>query len=81
VVEREDGNRDVELTVTETSGRAWVKSLPPEEFLYNRQARSIDDASLVAHRTFKTRGQLLAMGVEEKDLDKYAAAGDDNEQS
>lgn len=81
VVERPDGLRDVELTHTEKSGRAWVKSLPPEEFLYNRQARSIDDATLVAHRTQKTRGQLLAMGVSKKDLDEHAGAGEENEQS
>ncbi len=81
VVERQDGLRDVDLTKTEKTGRAWVKSLPPEEFLYNRQARSIDEATVIAHRTTKTRGQLLAMGVKEKDLEQYSGAGEENEAS
>lgn len=66
---------DVELTRTVKGGRARVESVPPEEFIYNRQARSLDESLIVAHRTDKTRGQLLAMGVKEKDIEEHAGPG------
>jgi hypothetical protein len=74
--QREDGTFDVDLTRTLKNGRAWVESVPPEEFLYNRSARRIDTAIILAHRTEKTRGELLAMGVKAKDLDEHGGADD-----
>lgn len=62
----------VHLTRT-TPGRLRVKALPPEEFIYNRLARDAETAILLGHRTMKTRGELLAMGVSEKDLDEYGS--------
>lgn len=69
---------DVELTRTTKGGRARVWSVPPEEFGYNRQARSVSEAHLVFHRTEKTRGELLAMGVKASDIDEHAGPGDSN---
>jgi hypothetical protein len=66
---------DVELTRTIKGGRARVWSIPPEEFIYNRQARSPDVALLLGHRTDRTRGELIAMGVPEKDIDEHAGPG------
>jgi hypothetical protein len=57
-------------------GRARLWSLPPEEFIFNREARDLDSALLVAHRTGKTRGQLIALGVSEEDLLEHAGADD-----
>jgi hypothetical protein len=73
--QREDGTFDVDLTRT-TDGRAWIDSVPPEEWLYNRQARRKEKALVVAHRTEKTRGELIAMGVSEKDIDEHAGTDD-----
>jgi hypothetical protein len=61
---------DVEYTV-EACGRVCVESLPPEEFLFDREARDVESALFVAHRTEKRRGDLIAMGVSEDDLDEY----------
>lgn len=72
---RKDGLFDVECTRTIKGGRARVESVPTEEFVYNRQARSLDEALIVGHRTDKTRGQLLAMGVKAKDIDDHGGAG------
>jgi hypothetical protein len=53
-------------------GRIRVKALPPEEFLYNRSARDTTDSFiLLAHRTEKTRSELLALGVTEKMIDEH----------
>lgn len=66
---------DVDLTKTRDEGRAVIWAVPPEELLYNRTARTLDDALLLFHRTEKTRGELLAMGISEKDLDAHGGAG------
>jgi hypothetical protein len=68
---------DVQLTRTIKGGRVKIYTLPPEEFIFNREARSIDTALLVAHRTDKTRGELIAMGVDEEDIDEYGGMGGD----
>lgn len=60
----------VELTRA-VDGRARVWAVPPEEFIFNREARSLDEALCVAHKTEKTRGELLAMGVSGSDLDEH----------
>lgn len=43
-----------------------VVNVPPEEFLIDRDARSIDDAQLAVHRVKKTVSELRAMGVPEE---------------
>lgn len=77
----EDGQTqlmDVEFTRTVPEGRARFACLPPEEFHFNREARSLDEAEYVAHYTFKTKSELRAMGVSEEDIEEYAG-GPDNE--
>jgi hypothetical protein len=74
---KKSGLYDVEFTRKENDGCARVWELPPEEFIYNREARSLDTALLVMHRTRKTRGELLAMGISKDDLDEYGGTGDD----
>lgn len=63
---------DVEVSRTEPVGRIWVKEIPPDDFFWNREARSLNDAILVGHRDRITKGDLLAMGVTEAMLDEYA---------
>lgn len=65
-----DGLYDIEYTVT-LPGRVRVWSIPPEEFLYDREATSLEDAVFVAHRMEKTRGELLALGVPAEEIDRY----------
>ena len=65
---------DVEFTRTRTEGVARFMALPPEEFLIDREARSIEDALIVAHRTLKMRGDLIAMGIPKDVLDAVGTA-------
>jgi len=43
-------------------GKLKIESVPPEEFYINSQARTLDDAYVVAHRTEMRVGDLVEMG-------------------
>jgi len=66
-----EGLYDIEATVMEPQGRIWVKPVPPDDFFWNREARSLEDSILVGHRERLTRGELRAMGVSEDDIEEY----------
>jgi len=42
--------------------------VPPEEFFVNRDARNMDDAYVVCHRTDMRAGDLIAMGFEPEEI-------------
>ena len=54
---------------TKDDGRIKIENVPPEEFLIERTAKSIEEANFVAHRTLKTRSQLIEMGYDRKIVD------------
>lgn len=62
---------DVEFRVTLDDGRARVVAVPPEEIVYNREARSLEEALIFAHVTEKTWGELVAMGIPRKVVEEY----------
>ena len=45
-------------------GKVSIECLPPEEFLINRDARSLEDATIVAHRSMVSVSDLVAMGYD-----------------
>jgi hypothetical protein len=45
-------------------GKVKIENVPPEEFLIQRTAKSIEDATFVAHRVMKTRSDLIEMGFD-----------------
>lgn len=49
-------------------GRARFAAVPSDEFLVDRRARSIRDASFVAHRAMVTVSDLVAMGYDREDV-------------
>ena len=49
---------------TSKGGKVKVENVPPEEFLIQRTAKSIEDATFVAHRVMKTRSDLIEMGYD-----------------
>lgn len=61
----------VEYQYKRGSGKPKVWAVPPEEFLFDRGARSLEDAQFVGHRLEKTRSELLAMGISEEDIEEY----------
>ena len=42
---------DIRVKRTQKDGRVRIENIPPEEFLFNRRAKSIDDCRFAAHRT------------------------------
>ena len=55
---------DVVIERKETFGKVKVEAIPPEEFLIERRAKSIEEANFVAHRTTVTRTQLIEAGFD-----------------
>ncbi len=55
---------DVVIEREETYGKVKIEAIPPEEFLIERRAKSIEDANFVAHRTTSTRTQLIEAGFD-----------------
>ena len=62
----------VKFKVSRTSGKIKIINVPPEEFLVNRRATSLEDAYFVAHRTTMTVSDLVAMGYDRDVVEKYA---------
>ena len=54
----------VKISRTEMKGELCMESVPPEEFFVNRDARNMDDAYVVCHRTDMRAGDLVAMGFD-----------------
>ena len=78
-VEVEVPYHSVKVARSTSSGKMCVESVPPEEFFVNRDARSIDDAYIVAHRTEMRVGDLVAMGYDYDDV--YDLGGDSDTDS
>ena len=62
---------DVEVKRRIHHGRVAIESLPPEELIIDRRARTLDDAVVVAHRSMKTVSELVQMGYEEDEVLPY----------
>ena len=66
MVEIEEIKHDVTFTRTKISGKVTIENVPPEEFLINRGAKSLEDFRFVCHRSHKTRSELIEMGFDEE---------------
>ena len=64
---------DVILKRSCSEGRIKIENVPPEEFLIERTAKTIDDANFVAHRTVKTRSELIEMGYDREIVEQLPA--------
>ena len=72
----------VKVSKITPEGNLRIESVPPEEFFVNSQARTLDDAYVVAHRTEMRVGDLVAMGYpfeQVYDLDSLYGASDISE--
>ena len=69
----------VKLSRQKEMGELCIESVPPEEFFINRDARSLADAYIVAHRTDMRAGDLIAMGYDPDvvlNLDSFESGSD-----
>jgi hypothetical protein len=68
---------DVEIKRRIKTGKVKIEALPPEEFLIDRRAKSIDEAIFVGHRTMKTVSDLVAMGYDYDEMVEASSNGND----
>ena len=59
---------DCKIKRTSMGGKIKIESVPPEEFLIDRNAKSIDDATFVSHKVLMSRSDLVAMGYDEEEV-------------
>jgi len=67
---------NVKVKRTEENGRIAIENVPPEEFLISNRAKSIADADFVAHRTTMTVSELVEMGYDRDEVERYAGYTD-----
>jgi hypothetical protein len=76
-MEMEDGMMDMDMSMPRhslkinrkcESGKLMVESVPPEEFMIDRNARSIDDFYVVAHRTEMRVADVVSMGFDYEEV-------------
>lgn len=77
----EDGTWSVTITTRKSSDKVCIAAVPPEEFLIDRRARTVEDATLVGHRRMATVSELVAMGYDKDEVIQHAGDGEDLETS
>ena len=55
---------DVVIHRTKLYGQVRIEPVPPEEFLIERRCKDINSSNFVAHRTNKTKTELVEMGYD-----------------
>jgi len=68
---------DVVVRQTRVDGSIVLDAIPPEEFLIDRRARSIEDSAIVAHRRYLSVSELVQMGYDYGDMLDLAGAEDE----
>ncbi len=68
---------DVIIKRRTNDGRIRVEALPPEEFIIDRRAKNVDEATVVGHRSYKTLSELQALGHDIEELEEYAGTDDE----
>jgi len=64
---------DITIQRTNDNSRIVIETVPPEEFIIDKRATSIQDAAFCAHRRFITRGDLVAMGYDRDIVEEIPA--------
>ena len=75
----ESGSKfDVKFRITETRKNICINNIPTEDFLISRNSSSEDDATMIGHISFPTRGELVAGGITEEDVAKFPTGSRNN---
>jgi len=67
---------DCKIRRMKARGRFVIEAIPPEDYLKDRDATSTEDAVMQAHRSEKTRSQLIEMGFDRDLVRSINAASD-----
>jgi hypothetical protein len=71
-----ESSYDLSVRVTEKKGKIKVINVPPEEFLVNKRATSLEDAYFICHRITMTVSDLVAMGYDRDEVEAHAGKSD-----
>lgn len=67
-VEIQVPSHDLRIAKTKQYGKICIESVPPEEFFVDRNARNLESAYCVAHRTDMRVGDLIQMGYDYEEV-------------
>ena len=67
-LEVEPASYNLKVAKTREEGKLCIESVPPEEFFVDRNARSLEEAYCVAHRTDMRIGELIEMGFDYEEV-------------
>ena len=62
-------SHNVTIQRTDDKSRIAIETVPPEEFLISKRAKTIEDSPFTAHRRMISRGDLIAMGYDKNEVD------------
>ena len=65
---------DVTLQRRIKEGNIKIEALPPEEFLISRTSKSVEQADIVAHRSYKSISDLVSLGYDRDEMEEYASS-------
>ena len=77
-LEVESPRHDLKIMRTKEMGDLKMESVPPEEFFVDSNARNLEDAYAVAHRTEVRVGELVEMGYDFDEVSELADSGTDS---
>ena len=75
VTQESPASYDLTIRRIKEKNQVCIESIPPEEVLIARHARSLEESSYVAHRMVKTVSDLVAMGYDKDEVAQHAGYG------
>ena len=66
---------DIKIRRLKNKNEVKIEAVPPEEILISRNARTIETADYVAHRTMLSVSDLVAMGYDQEEVEEYKGSG------
>jgi|TARA_B100000123_G_scaffold271549_1_gene251690 hypothetical protein len=63
---------NMKVKIRKKSGRVKLENVPPEEFIFNKNAKSLEDCYFICHRTQMTVSELVSMGYDQELVEQYA---------
>lgn len=82
IIEQEVEERFHNVTFLRSTvdGKVTLENVPPEEFLINKGAKTLDDARFICHRSHKSKSDLISMGFDRdivEELPGFISGADD----
>jgi len=71
----------LKISYKKAKGKLKMESLPPEEFIVDRNAKSVSDAYIVAHRTEMRVSDLVQMGYDFEEISELSGLSSDDSYS